>query len=79
MTKLPTHWSTKTPKRYKRNTINGNLHRAWMISSDFEAEVKIIKDKFKSAGYPEKFINSVIKSFREKINKSQRTENFFED
>ena len=77
MTKLPTHWSTKTPKRYKRNAINGNLHRAWMISSNFESEVKIIKQKYLSAGYPEKFVNSTIKSFRDKIKNRSRSENFF--
>ena len=26
-TKLPSPWTSKTPKRYKRNTINGDLHR----------------------------------------------------
>ena len=25
-TKLPSPWTSKTPKRYKRNTINGDLH-----------------------------------------------------
>ena len=60
-TKLPTHWSTKTPKKFKRNAINGNFHTAWMISSNFEAEVKILRDRFLTAKYPLKFINSVIK------------------
>ena len=26
-TKQPSPWTSKTPKRYKRNTINGDLHR----------------------------------------------------
>ena len=26
-TKLPSPWTSKTPKRYKRNTINSDLHR----------------------------------------------------
>ena len=74
-TKLPTHWSTKTPKKFKRNAINGNLHRAWMISSNFEAEVKIIRDRFLTAKYPLKFINSVVKNFREKMNNKQENQN----
>ena len=66
--KLPPHWSSKTPKRYKRNAINGALHRAYRISSNFEKEVNIIRDKYTKAGYPLNFVNSVIKSFRTKIN-----------
>ena len=61
--KLPTHWSSKIPKRYKRNNINGELHRAKMISSNFEKEVQRIRLKFKNAGYPLRFINSVILPF----------------
>lgn len=66
-TKLPAHWSSKTPKRYKRNAINGALHRAYRISSDFEKEVVIIRNKYTNAGYPPRFVNSVIKSFRDRI------------
>ena len=61
--KLPLHWSSKIPKRYKRNNINGELHRAKMISSNFDKEVQRIRLKFKKAGYPLRFINSVISSF----------------
>ena len=61
---LPPHWNSKTPKRYKRNTINGELHRAKKISSDFPIEVTRIRDKFKNAGYPIRFINSVINDFQ---------------
>ena len=35
-TKLPIPWSSNIPKRYKRNTINTDLHRAKRISTDFE-------------------------------------------
>ena len=61
--KLPPHWSSKTPKRYKRNIINGELHRAKKISSDFSKEIIRIRNKFKHAGYPIRFINSVINEF----------------
>ena len=60
---LPPHWSSKTPKRYKRNAINIDLHRAKAISSDFEAETQIIIKKFLQAGYPRRFILSAINSF----------------
>ena len=41
-TKLPTHWSSKAPKRYKRNAINGELSRSMRISSDFNVEKEVI-------------------------------------
>ena len=31
--KLPTPWASNTPKRYKRNAITGELHRASKIAS----------------------------------------------
>ena len=61
--KLFPHWSSQIPKRYKRNNINGELHRAKMISSDFDKEIQKIRLKFRKAGYPLKFINSVISCF----------------
>ena len=63
---LPAHWCSKTPKRYKRNAINIDLHRAKSISSDFQNEVMIITEKYLSAGYPKRFIISVIKDFENK-------------
>ena len=32
--KIPTHWSSMLPKRYKRNTIKGDLYRSNRISLD---------------------------------------------
>ena len=61
--KLPPHWLSNIPKRYKRNIINGELHRAKKISSDFEKELIRIRLKYKNAGYPPRFVNSVIASF----------------
>ena len=37
-TKLFSPWTSKTPKRYKRNTVNGDLHRSKRISSNFDKE-----------------------------------------
>ena len=64
--KLPTNWSSRIPKKIKRNAINSDLHRAREISSDFEQEVKIIREKFKNADYPVRFTESVINQFKNK-------------
>ena len=66
---LPAHWSSKVPKRYKRNAINGELSRASKISSDLESEKRIITTKYINAGYPPNFIKSVIRQFDEKQQK----------
>ena len=44
--KIPTHWSTKIPKKLKRNIITNDLHRAKKISSNFREEVEVIKRKY---------------------------------
>ena len=68
-TKLPIHWSSCVPKRYKRNTINGDLHRSKRIATDMQIEIKAIKKKYALADYPPRFVNSVIKDFNTKSNK----------
>ena len=69
-TKIPTHWSSCIPKRYKRNSIKIDLYRAKRIATDFNKEVKNINKKFIKADYPKAFINSVITQFnREEVNK----------
>ena len=42
-TKIPTHWSSSIPKKYKRNAISVDLHRSKQISSNYDTEVQIIK------------------------------------
>ena len=56
--------TTKTPKRYKRNTVNDNLHRSKRILSNFDEEIPLIKEKFVKADYPLRFINSVVNEFQ---------------
>ena len=56
------HWSSKVPLRYK-NAINGELHRAKKISSNFQSETARIKAKFLKAGFPHKFIENTINNF----------------
>ena len=49
MKKLPVHWASKTPVRYKRNAIIGELHRAKKIASNFDIEIKrIVKNLYSS-------------------------------
>ena len=62
-TKLPTPLTSNIPKRYKRNTIKGELYRTKCISSNFTNEVALIRNKFNTAGYPMRFVNSVIHEF----------------
>ena len=37
--KIPVRWSSKVPKRYKRNAVNGELHGARRVASNFEEEI----------------------------------------
>ena len=62
-TKLSVHWSSKIPVVYKRNAIKGELHRAKRIESYFNKELKRIRQKYRNAGFPLKFINETISNF----------------
>ena len=44
--KLPVHWSSKIPTRYKHNAITGELHRAKRIANHFNFEIKRITKSF---------------------------------
>ena len=57
---LPIPWESKIPKNGKRNVIIGDLHRSKRISFYFTKE-KIIKNKYKKADFPTKFIDSGLK------------------
>ena len=64
-TKILSPWTSKIPKRYKRNTINGDLRRSKRISSnDEDEEIPLIKENFMKGDYPLRFINSFVKEFR---------------
>ena len=64
--KFPVYWKLQIPKRHKRNAINGSLYCSWRISSNFYHEKNKIRNKFLSAGYPMRFVNSVINDFESK-------------
>ena len=63
-TKLTSPWTSKTTKRYKRSTVNGDLHRSKRLSSNFDEEIPLIKEKLMKAHYPLHFINSVVNEFQ---------------
>ena len=60
MKKLPVHWTSKIPARYKRNAIIRELHRAKKIGSNFDIEIKCIVKKYTAAGFPSRFVLSII-------------------
>ena len=62
--KFPAFWNFQIPKRYKRNNINIDLHRALKIATDFDTEVSIITKTYLDAGYPIGFVHSVINYFK---------------
>ena len=61
--KLPIPWTSRIPKKYKKNSLRTELYRAKQISSDFNYELERITKKFLDAGYPKHFIAATIKEF----------------
>ena len=59
----PVHWSSKVSFRYKKNSINGELHKTKKISSNFKSEIARIKAKFLKAGFPHKVVENIINNF----------------
>ena len=61
--KQQVHWKSAVAKKWKKNTITGALHRAKRIISDWQSEVKTIKQSFENSGYPPKFVQGRINEF----------------
>ena len=57
-------WITKTAKHFKWNTINDNIHDSETISSNFDEEIPLIKEKFMKTDYSLCFINTVVNEFQ---------------
>ena len=53
-------WNSAVPKSYKRNVIIADVHHGKRISCDFDYEISVIKKKYIKAGYPPKFVTSVL-------------------
>ena len=64
--KIPNHWSSTVSKKYKRNAILGDLHRAHKISSNFELEKQRMKKKYLSVNFTYSFIQSTFNSYQQK-------------
>ena len=54
----------KTPKYYKRNTINGDIHHSRRVSSNFDKNIFPIKEKFMKDNYTLCFIYSATNKFQ---------------
>ena len=50
--KLPTHWTSDVPIKWKRNCITGALHRAKNISTKLDRDIKEIKITFPKRWLP---------------------------
>ena len=61
--KLPVRWESKPPKHYKSNSLLGEINHAKKVSSNFQREVKTVKEKFSKENFPLRFINSVVAQF----------------
>ena len=77
--KLPVNWNSKIPKKFKRNALNTDLHRAYQIATSFEEELTIIRKKYRNADYPVRFTESVITQFKLKIQRNQEPVNIPEE
>ena len=64
-------WVSKIWKRYKLNTIWGDLHRSRKITSNFDIEIRAIKAKYNKPGYTRRFIESVIWDFITPLDKDK--------
>ena len=71
--KKPMHWTSKVPKKIKRNIITNDLHRAKKISTNFSKEKDEVALKYENAGYPKRFVTSIVKDFTEKENRPNPT------
>ena len=74
VTKLTPHCSSSIPKRFKRNAIHADLCRAKLISSNFNNEKMLIRQKLDNADYLSPFTNNVIRDYEHKQKKRQQQE-----
>ena len=63
MKKLPVHWTSKIPVRYKRNAIISELHRAKKIATNFDMEIKRVVNKYTVAGFPSRSVHTITNNF----------------
>ena len=73
-TKLPVHWTSRIPKRYKRKSIISDLNRALRISRSLKDEIPNTRQKFLNADYPLQCFNSVVKQLNYNLSKKSNEE-----
>ena len=49
-------------------SVTGDLHRVKSRSSNFKQELRIAKDNYIKAGYPFRYINSIIEGLNQEKN-----------
>ena len=72
--KLPVYWTSRNPKRYKRNSITSDMNRVLHIASYLNDEISKIRHKFLNKNYPLWFINSVMKQFHDNLSEKFNAE-----
>ena len=77
--KLPVHWRSTIPLRYKRNAITGELRRANKIASNFSNILKRIKIKYLQAGFPIDIMNDVFRTFNQEKDEVLTPQWLFDD
>ena len=67
--KVPVLCISGITKKYKRNTVLSDSRKSPKIVLNFDTEIKIIATEYSKAGYPLRFIKSVIPDFTIYFNK----------
>ena len=51
--------------RYKHNPIIEELHRVKQVASNFDIEIRRIREKYRNAGFPSNFVYETISNFKQ--------------
>ena len=65
--------------RYKRIAIIGELHREKQIASNFDKEIRKIREKYGNAGFPSNFLNEATHNFKKETEETIIPEWLFEE
>ena len=63
---MPTHWTSKAPKRHQRNAAN-DLNRSYQISMYFDHDKGTTREKYRWTDFPIRVVNNVIRQFHQKL------------
>ena len=51
--------------RYKHNPIIEELHRVKQVASNFDIEIRRIRENYRNAGFPSNFVYETISNFKQ--------------